>query len=165
MITQQQAREFFDYDPLTGVVTRKKAYGPHRRFLPGAAVGTKFKVKNGGCYLICHACGKPVLIHRLIWVWMMGEMPTEIDHKNGDGCDNRWQNLRPAMHAQNSFNRTRPHAKNTSGYRGVAKAGKRWRAFIRVNRVQKFLGYFDTSAEASAAFNVAAREVYGEFAP
>ena len=43
-----------------------------------------------------------IYMHREI----MGATPgVEIDHRNGDGLDNRKQNLRPATHAQNIRNR------------------------------------------------------------
>ena len=46
------------------------------------------------------------------------EPPRCIDHINGDGCDNRWANIREATAKQNCHNRAMP-VTNTSGYKGV----------------------------------------------
>jgi len=42
---------------------------------------------------------------------------------------------------------------NTSGYRGVFKVGKSFRAQIRIDRKQKSLGGYDTAKEAALAFD------------
>lgn len=40
---------------------------------------------------------------------------------------------------------------NTSGYKGVARRGGRWRAYVMKSRVQINLGTFDTANEAARA--------------
>lgn len=46
--------------------------------------------------------------HRLAWLVMTRTWPkNEIDHRNHDGLDNRWSNLRAATHAENLMNRRR----------------------------------------------------------
>ena len=72
------------------------------------------------------------LMHRLIMRTKDGEV---IDHINGDGLDNRKENLRFATHSQNLANTGRSKV-NTSGYKGVHLAGghfrhKPWRAVIQ----------------------------------
>ena len=42
---------------------------------------------------------------------------------------------------------------NTSGYIGVFKNGKRFRARIRIDRKQKYLGTYDTPKEAALAYD------------
>ena len=42
---------------------------------------------------------------------------------------------------------------NTTGYRGVAKRGERFRAQIRINKKDKYLGTYDTPKEAAVAFD------------
>lgn len=88
-----------------------------------------------------------------------------IDHKNGCKFDNRVINLRRATHSQNLANRTRPHARNTSGLRGVSfhKAARRWIAVITHMRKRYHLGCFDTPREAASAWNAKAQELFGEF--
>jgi hypothetical protein len=43
------------------------------------------------------------------------------------------------------------------------QANDRYRAQIHVSGKQQYLGYFDTIAEASAAYEQAAKELHGEF--
>lgn len=87
-----------------------------------------------------------------------------LDHANGDGLDNRRCNLRLADQSRNAANNRR-RSDNTSGYRGVVREGKRWRAQIGIGGgVKRYLGAFDSPEEAAAAFNAAATELWGEFA-
>ncbi len=88
----------------------------------------------------------------------------EVDHKNGDGLDNRRENLRPATKAQNQHNKTK-YRTNTSGYKGVSwlKSEHKWQANIKVDGRQKKLGRFDTAEAAHLAYAEAARELHGEF--
>jgi hypothetical protein len=95
-----------------------------------------------------------------------GQWPRRgIDHVNGDGTDNRLENLREANQSQNGANR-RLTSKNTSGFKGVsfAKQAKRWRAGIQVGGRRKHLGYFDTPELAHQRYVEAAKAAFGEFA-
>jgi hypothetical protein len=86
----------------------------------------------------------------------------EVDHRNGDGLDNRRGNLRLATSQQNSRNRHR--CVGRSRYKGIAPAGPSWRAYISVGRRKIHLGCFPTEEEAARAYDAGAREHYGEFA-
>jgi hypothetical protein len=83
-----------------------------------------------------------------------------IDHKDGDGLNNRRYNLRPATHANNMQNAK--FDKGTSKFKGVHfyKQTKKWRASI----AEKHLGYFNDEHEAARAYDNAAKEMFGEFA-
>ena len=98
-----------------------------------------------------------VYMHRLI---LDAE---QVDHVNGDGLDNRRQNLRLATAHQNNRNRA---PGGSLGYKGVTltKATGRYRAVIRVEGQLKHLGYFTTPEQAALAYNSAARAFFGEFA-
>lgn len=103
-------------------------------------------------------------LHRLI----MGEPEgLEVDHRNGDGLDNRRQNLRVATHAQNLANQ-RLSAANTSGFKGVSfdrtRPNKPWAAYIKHGGRKLFLGRHETREAAAAAYDAKARELFGEFA-
>ena len=52
---------------------------------------------------------------------------------------------------------------NPSGFRGVYRHGARYKAVISALGVSRHLGVFDRPEEASAAYEAAARELYGEF--
>ena len=87
------------------------------------------------------------------------------DHINGDGLDNRKQNLRICTHAENLRNR-RLGKNNTSGYKGVSwhKLHKLWYAHISHNKKLMSLGYFKDKEEAAKAYDRKAIELFGEFA-
>jgi hypothetical protein len=101
--------------------------------------------------------------HRIVWKLVTGnEPPANIDHKNGDSIDNRWVNLRAADQTKQNWNK-RLQKNNTSGYRGVSRDRNRWRAFICVDGIQRAIGNFRTVKEAAAAYEIAARQLHGEF--
>ncbi|MCI0659647.1 MAG: HNH endonuclease [Acidobacteria bacterium] len=89
-----------------------------------------------------------------------------VDHKNGDGLDNRRENLRFATISQNLANRRKRRGAVSSRHKGVylKKASGKFAAHIRVNRRAIHLGYFTSESEAAKAYNAAAREHFGEYA-
>ena len=107
--------------------------------------------------------GKFIYMHRLITKAPKGAL---VDHQDGDGLNNRRENLRPCSIAENNRNRRRMQSTNTSGYRGVSWDGKRgrWFAQISVNNRMKHLGHFLDKEAAYRAYVHAARELYGDFA-
>lgn len=103
------------------------------------------------------------LAHRLAWLLSKGSDPgaAQIDHRNGQRTDNRSRNLRLALRceADNTQN-TKVRRDSTSRYTGVAPRGRRWRAYIHVNRKQYHLGCFSTKKEAKAAHRKAKAEMH-----
>jgi len=88
----------------------------------------------------------------------------EIDHINGDTLDNRRANLRAATTQENARNRA-PRSDSRSGYKGVRYAPtKPWVAIIVIDGERHTLGRFNTAEEAARAYDVAARQAFGEFA-
>lgn len=169
--TVEQDREALmarlSYDPETGVFTWLQKPETDRW---SRTWNTRYAGKEAGAsshgYVSINIDGRLYLAHRLAWLFVCEEWPAvQIDHINGDRCDNRIANLRAATVRQNSWNAKRP-AHNTSGFKGVRfhKRDKRYEAFIRVNGVAKALGYFATVEEAAQAYEAAARSHFGEFA-
>lgn len=87
------------------------------------------------------------------------------DHVNGDGLDNRRENLRAATAAQNQMNRGKFAAAH-SRYKGVTwhKRDRRWVARIKLGANRMILGNFISELEAAEAYDRAAITHFGEFA-
>jgi HNH endonuclease len=88
-----------------------------------------------------------------------------VDHINGDGLDNRRQNLRLCTNRQNQQNQRWPR-RSLSRFKGVTydKRSRKWPAYIKTNGRMRGLGYFSTELEAAMAYNAAALVEFGEFA-
>lgn len=104
-------------------------------------------------------------IHTLIAQRMGLRRTGVIDHKNGNGLDNRRLNLRDATVTQNAQNCQRSIS-NTSGKKGIVwhARDRGWQAMIRVNGKRRYVGRFLTIKEADAALAVARAAAHGEFA-
>jgi len=88
-----------------------------------------------------------------------------VDHKNRNGLDNRFDNLRECTRGQNGINAD-PKSNNKSGHTGVwwHKEIKRWRAEIKVNRKKICLGCFIDKQDAIDTRKDAEVKYFGEFA-
>lgn len=108
---------------------------------------------------------RPYRMHRHILEIAGVQFDFLIDHRDGNGLNNRLSNLRPATRAQNAWNSRTP-VRNTSGFKGVVfhRASGRWAAQIQVNHKPYRLGVFDTREDAAIAYNAAAIQHFGEFA-
>jgi hypothetical protein len=103
-------------------------------------------------------------MHRLI---MRAPDGVDVDHRDGDGLNNRRKNLRLCTPTQNGGNMV---PWKNHGLKGVyfSKAARRyprpWRAHIGVGNKIRYLGSFATRRQAALAYNTAARKVFGPFA-
>ncbi len=72
-------------------------------------------------------------------------MPKEIDHIDRNKLNNKIENLREVTKSENMANRKK-HKTNKSGYKGVAyhKASKKWRASVRINKKDVWIGCYKT---------------------
>ena len=157
MVSAERLRELFNYDPATGVFTRKVSAG-------GVRAGTIAGCKNADGYLVIRVDGALYYAHRLAWVYVHGTAPVHIDHVDTDKSNNRISNLREATPLQNNWNVGR-NRRNTSGYKGVSfhrQSGK-WVARIKLSGKYASLGLFSTPQEAHAAYIDAAYQRRGNF--
>lgn len=116
---------------------------------------------RGNGYLRVRISGRNYFAHRVAWAIYYGRWPElHIDHLNGVKSDNRLSNLREVRHQVNIQNQHRPQKHNTSGYLGVSRDGKRWRANIRLDGEKRHLGSFDTPEHAYEAYLTAKRHLH-----
>lgn len=96
--------------------------------------------------------GRHHFVHRVIWKIETGEEAAFVDHINGDGSDNRFQNLRAVSFGDNLKNKAL-YKNNPHGFHGVGyhKRDKVWTARIGAFGRQVQLGSFKTKDEAIAA--------------
>ena len=101
-------------------------------------------------------------MHRVI---MDAPKGMHVDHINGNGLDNRRENLRLCTNSQNHMNR-KTHRDSSSKYKGVSwnKRNSKWQAYIGSGIKRKNLGYFASESDAAKAYDIKAKECFGEFA-
>lgn len=104
--------------------------------------------------------GNTISMHRVI---MHAPLGVQVDHINGNGLDNRKENLRLCQDFQNKGNMPK-RTTNPCRFKGVRKRNNRYAARIGYRGKQYHLGSFTTDAEAAIAYNAAAVQFYGEFA-
>lgn len=98
---------------------------------------------------------KTVKMHHVI----MGKKPGfVVDHINGNGLDNRRENLRLVTPRQNLQNR---HITRTSQYPGVCwrKDTRKWNAWIRIGKRNVNLGSFNDEYQAFLAYKYAVEQL------
>ncbi len=158
-LTYERLREVLNYDSATGVFTW--AVNIRRGVRAGQPAGT-----NAHGYIKICIDRRRYYAHRLAWFYVHGEWPTKlIDHRLTRAAGNHLGNLREASASQNQANRP-IQANNTSGAKGVTFRADRqkWMAQITVGRRNKFLGYFNSLEEGSAAYKAAAEAAFGDYA-
>ena len=118
-----------------------------------------------GRYRLITLLGKPYSVHRVAYYMVHGNCPDYLDHINNDRLDNRVDNLRPVTPSQNQWNHGLNKA-NTSGVKGISWASryKKWYACLRVNGVNKNLGYFHNLNDAKEFIELAREMFHGQFA-
>jgi hypothetical protein len=106
---------------------------------------------------------KHVLMHQL--VLPLDDINLTPDHINENGLDNQRDNLRPANRRQQEAHKSKIQD-TSSKYKGVSWVKKYncWRAYIKINQKQIFLGHWDSEILAAQAYNKAAIQKFGEFA-
>lgn len=159
--TQMNAEDlsaWFAYDATTGRLTWAKR--PARCMRIGDEAGA---VKADG-YVVVSLGRRSYQAHRIAWAIAHGRWPEhQIDHIDGNRANNRLSNLRDVPQSVNMQNQRRAMASNrSSSSLGVHyyERTKRWKATLGINGRNKYLGYFATEAEASAAYLAAKRTLH-----
>ena len=146
-LTAEYLRSILDYDPATGIFTRKVSNS--NRVKVGDVAGSQ----SGGGYLNIMVGSRLYKSHRLAWLYVYGVWPKgQIDHVNRVRTDNRIANLRDVSRKQNMQNASK-RSDNTSGHPGAYwdKQKSKWQAQITHNYKSIHLGYFASLEEAISA--------------
>lgn len=167
-LTASRLREALVYDPETGLFSWRPKPGKtkHERAWNTRYAGSEAGATNAVGYRQVQIDGRIYLAHRLAWLYMTGEWPTDdIDHQDRVRTNNQWSNLRAATRTQNNGNAAL-RRDNTSGVKGVYwHQGKgKWHARIKCSGIDLSLGYHSSLRAAAAAYAKAAKDMFGEFA-
>ena len=155
LITHELLTSLLKYEPSTGQFYWLSRRGPAKK---GSVAGSM----NEDRYV--HICLNFRLYkaHRLVWFYVHGVWPDNyIDHIDGDGKNNRIDNLRDVNQSHNMQNQKRAGKNSKSGHLGVCwcKKRKRWRAHIKIERKPISLGYFSEINDAVAS-RKSAEQIY-----
>lgn len=165
-LTADQLREVLDYYPSTGMfIWKPRKAGEKFNTWAGRRAGCHKKGPSHD-YIVIRINYQLYRAHRLAWLWMTGEWPEfEVDHRDGNGLNNKWRNLRIATSSQSKMN-TRKRSDNTTGHKGVwfEKRRNQWIAEVWANGKKHQIGSFPTAEIAKSARDHAARRLHGKFA-
>tara|TARA_R110002126_G_scaffold88499_3_gene212068 strand:+ start:735 stop:1241 length:507 start_codon:yes stop_codon:yes gene_type:complete len=156
MIDQETVKKLFYYDAESGMLLWR--YGNKRNVKPWQEA----KALNGNGYVCVKIQGKNYPVHRIIWVYVHGTFPEQdIDHKNRIRNDNRLCNLRVVSRTDNCQNISLP-SHNKSGHIGVSwfKNHNCWTVYVKVNKKNKWLGYYKNLDDAIAARKAGEKQYY-----
>lgn len=152
-LTHERVLELLSYEPSTSLL----------RWMAGQRKGMVAGFDNG-IHLRIGIDGTVYYAHRVIWFYVTGRWPTHcIDHRDRDGHNNRWPNLREADFSQNHANRKNETNKTLPKGVELHVSGK-YRARVTKNKKTVHLGLFETPEEAHGAYIAHAKKLFGEFA-
>lgn len=173
-LSPAELHNLFEYDAERGVLIWKSRVpekdkwdkGFNNRFA-GQIAGAKLKC--GYVYVRISRKNKTrqIFAHLIIHAMVTGEWLSDdlkIDHRDGNGSNNIFENFRVCEQVSNSRNR-KINKNNTAGFKGVTRTKTGWRAHIGVNYRLIVIGdNFKNPQEAALAYDVAALKHHGEFA-
>lgn len=166
----QLVRESFEYNPDTGILIWRHRPREHFKTLQ-AMLGANTKnqrleagiihtvLKGNKKYRRVHFRYKHIYSHHIIWAIKKGVWPESLDHKDGNGLNNKWDNIKKADSQENNKN-LKLYKTNKSGVSGVYKRGCSWVAHIGSSKNAVWLGSFPSKSEAINA-RKKAEELYG----
>ena len=166
---KQYLNECLEYSCDTGeLIWRERPLAHFKNLRAWATWNHRYSRKLAGCVKggrrVVSIDGVARKASRLIWIMVTGEVPSQVDHKDGDTLNNRLANLRATDHAGNQKNR-KVNTNSATGVPGVYvdRRTGRYRAQIGSDGSRVSLGSYGTLDEAKIAREEAQRH-YG-FAP
>lgn len=146
---QVQVLRDFEYNPLTGILTRKTGRD-------GPTNGTLHD--NG--YLRLRWKDKLYYVSHIIWVYCYGDWPKQtIDHINGIKTDNRLDNLRDVSLAENIRNRAVSRSPERNIHLTKDRKIPKYHVQFTKNKKTIHVGSFDTKEEAYRARDLAEKQL------
>lgn len=145
-LDQKRLKEILLYDEDTGVFTRKITLNYNS--IENTTAG--YKDKDG--YLVAKIEGVKYRLHRLVFLYMTGSIPSKVDHIDHNRQNNRWSNLQESSDTGNQRNRSLSK-NNKSGFNGVSWCNKnnKWIAQISINNKAIHLGRYKNLSDAVLA--------------
>lgn len=135
--------------------------------LPELLKLTWFAQEGVSTFYAVHTVNEDMSIIRMHVALMRPEPGLLVDHRNGNGLDNRRANLRICTHIGNNQNRAVSlQPGKSSRFKGVSwhAPTSKWHASIRANGKGYYLGLFLDEEGAARAYDTAAKRLHGEFA-
>lgn len=152
MITQAELKNLFDY--VDGQLVAKTNVNKRK-------VGDVLGSVNDKGYLKGSVNQRLYRVHRLVFLYFHGFMPTQVDHIDGNRQNNRIENLREATSAQNNQNRM---ATGASKIKGVVwhKQSKKWvgltdEEIVSINDQHYNIAFRDFDADVAIARAIEAK--------
>lgn len=143
------------YEPSTGNFIHMKSHGRVKK-------GDVVTSLDSHGYIRVSKDGKRYLAHRVAFLFMTGEWPKDdIDHKDQDRTNNKWDNLRECSRSQNLGNQRK--TRGSSIYKGVTKNRGRWVAQLG-RQGGHYLGASTCEKEAALIYNHHAEIKFGTYA-
>ncbi len=154
--TPETLRKLLSYNCETGQLIWKKTNSP--RALAGSVAGCLSKHTG---YVLVRVNKKLMRAHRVVWMMIYNEVPSEIDHIDGNRSNNRIENLRILSRSENNQNRG-VQKNNISGFTGVSfdSSRSKWVAKIQLNGKTTHLGRFGSLDDAKQAYADAKQKMH-----
>jgi hypothetical protein len=105
---------------------------------------------------------KHLALHRAIM--QLSDPNKYVDHKDGDGTNNKRSNLRVCSREENLLNRRKRKTAYTSKYKGVSWDQGAFVVTLQRNGVKHYGGRFKDEVLAAKTHDVLAKKYHGEFA-
>lgn len=166
ILTQEIVRSLLRYSRRTGVFMWRRRSDVRECWNTRYAhrpAGSRWSPDGKTYYIVIRIFNYPFLAHRLAVLYVTGEWPTDdVDHRDLNGINNRWKNIRCASKSENGLNR-RANRNSLTGIKGVSPQGDCFRATIQVAGRWRQIGIFKTLSGARIAYRRAVKENAGSF--
>lgn len=158
MTDADEVRRLLDYDQHTGRF--KWRVSPSNNVQAGSDAGC---INPATGYVDIKIGNRVHKAHRLAMLWMNGTIRKPcVDHIDGNKSNNAFLNLREATVSQNQQNRVDATSRSNSGYLGVSfhQASGKYRAMIKADGKNKWLGCFESAEAARDAYQFAKAQLH-----